>query len=131
MPRQYGALIGLVQGLLLMRHMLFVGYSLRDEDFHELMYEVRAARGDAAAGASNATVLTLSDDGLERQLWEDDLAIVPMVARPDEEVDKSKAARQLEIFSTWSDICPLRLLLSFSTPHTRASRKMRGSFEIH
>jgi len=98
MPRQYGALIGLVQGLLLMRHMLFVGYSLRDEDFHELMYEVRAARGDAAAGASNATVLTLSDDGLERQLWEDDLAIVPMFSRPDEDVDKSEAARQLEIF---------------------------------
>jgi hypothetical protein len=98
MPRQYGALLGLVQGLLLMRHMLFVGYSLQDEDFHELMYEVRAARGDVAIGSSNATVLTLADDPLERQLWEDDLAIVPMVASPAEDVDKSVAARQLEIF---------------------------------
>ena len=33
MPRRYGALMGLVQGLLMMRHMMFVGYSLRDEDF--------------------------------------------------------------------------------------------------
>lgn len=98
MPRQYGALLGLVQGLLLMRHMLFAGYSLQDEDFHELMYEVRAARGDAIAGASNATVLTLSDDGLERQLWENDLAIIPMVAGPVADEDKSAAARQLEIF---------------------------------
>ncbi|OBG23521.1 hypothetical protein A5765_18780 [Mycolicibacterium celeriflavum] len=98
MPRQYGALLGLVQGLLLMRHMVFVGYSLQDEDFHELMYEVRAARGDTATGSSNATVLTLSDDGLERQLWEDDLAIVPMIAGPVADEDKSIAARQLEIF---------------------------------
>ncbi|MCV7096674.1 SIR2 family protein [Mycobacterium kubicae] len=98
MPRQYGALLGLVQGLLLMRHMLFVGYSLQDEDFHELMYEVRAARGDVEIGSSNATVLTLADDPLERQLWENDLAIVPMVAGPAEDVDKSVAARQLEIF---------------------------------
>ena len=45
MPRQYGALMGLVQGLLLMRHMMFVGYSLSDEDFHELIHEVRTARG--------------------------------------------------------------------------------------
>jgi predicted SprT family Zn-dependent metalloprotease len=38
--------MGRVQGMLLMRHMMFVGYSLKDEDFHELMHEVRAARGD-------------------------------------------------------------------------------------
>lgn len=98
MPRQYGALLGLVQGLLLMRHMLFVGYSLHDEDFHELMYEVRAARGEAGRGSSNATVLTLGDDGLDRQLWEDDLAIVPIMTRPANEVSKPVAARQLEIF---------------------------------
>lgn len=98
MPRQYGALLGLVQGLLLMRHMLFVGYSLHDEDFHELMYEVRAARGEAGRGSSNATVLTLGDDGLDRQLWEDDLSIVPIIARPAKEVSKPVAARQLEIF---------------------------------
>ena len=98
MPRQYGALLGLVQGLLLMRHMVFVGYSLHDEDFHELMYEVRAARGEAAKGSSNATVLTLSDDVLERQLWEHDLAIVPMVAASAIDTPKDVAARQLELF---------------------------------
>jgi hypothetical protein len=98
MPREYGALIGLVQGLLLMRHMLFVGYSLQDEDFHELMYEVRAARGNIAKGSNRATALTLCDDGLERQLWEDDLAIVPMISSTDAEIPREVAARQLEIF---------------------------------
>ena len=98
MPRRYGALIGLVQGLLLMRHMMFVGYSLRDEDFHELIHEVRAARGDSR-GAARGTVLTLFDDGLERELWDDDLHIVPMTKLPPTERDfLPEAARELEVF---------------------------------
>jgi len=98
MPRRYGALIGLVQGLLLMRHMMFVGYSLSDEDFHELIHEVRTARGGSSGGA-RGTVLTLFDDGLERQLWEDDLHVVPMTSRPPEEKSMlPEAARQLEVF---------------------------------
>lgn len=46
--------MGRVQGMLLMRHMMFVGYSLKDEDFHELMHEVRAARGDELRRAVSA-----------------------------------------------------------------------------
>jgi hypothetical protein len=97
MPRRYGALIGLVQGLLLMRHMMFVGYSLQDEDFHELIHEVRSARGDAA-GPARGTALTLFDDGLERELWEEDLHIVPMTTLPPTSEDIPEAARELEIF---------------------------------
>ena len=100
MPRRYGALIGLVQGLLLMRHMMFVGYSLSDEDFHELIHEVRAARGGSNDGA-RGTVLTLFDDGLERQLWEDDLHVVSMTRLPPDQKGKgtrTEAARQLEVF---------------------------------
>ena len=37
---RHGALFGLVQALLMTRHMLFVGYSLKDEDFHQLVHEV-------------------------------------------------------------------------------------------
>ena len=59
MPRQYGALMGLVQGLLFMRHMMFVGYSLQDGDFHEVIHEVRAARGGLAVDGGRGTVLTL------------------------------------------------------------------------
>ncbi len=97
MPKRYGALIGLVQGLLLMRHMMFVGYSLQDEDFHELIHEVRSARGDDT-GPARGTVLTLFDDGLERDLWEDDLHIVPMTTLSPTPKKVPEAARELEIF---------------------------------
>jgi SIR2-like domain len=99
MPRRYGALMGLVQGLLMMRHMMFVGYSLRDEDFHELVHEVRVARGDHASRIGAGTVLTLKEDLLEKELWIDDLKIVPMIAgTQQEEVTDEQAARQLEMF---------------------------------
>lgn len=98
MPRQYGALMGLVQGLLMMRKMVFVGYSLSDEDFHDLLDEVRAARGDTAEDVGRGTVLTLSDDDLERQLWEQDLDTVPLVAGAEYKDNLPGAARQLELF---------------------------------
>lgn len=98
MPRQYGALMGLVQGLLMMRKMVFVGYSLSDEDFHELLDEVRAARGDTVEDVGRGTVLTLSDDPLERQLWKNDLDTVPLVAGDEYEDALPGAARQLELF---------------------------------
>lgn len=62
MPRQYRALMGLVQGLLMMRHLMFVGYSLQDEDFHELIQEVRSARGDHGLQDLPGTVLALHED---------------------------------------------------------------------
>lgn len=98
MPRQYGALMGLVQGLLMLRKMVFVGYSLSDEDFHELLDEVRAARGDSVDGVGRGTVLTLKDDPLERKLWQHDLDTVPMVTVDDDRNDLPWAARQLELF---------------------------------
>jgi len=73
MPRQYGALLGLVQGLLLMRHMMFVGYSLKDEDFQELISEVRAARGGTTG---RGTVLTLFRDELDEELWSHDMEVM-------------------------------------------------------
>jgi SIR2-like domain len=97
MPRQYGALIGLVQGMLLMRHMMFIGYSLQDEDFQELIHEVRKARGDNADG-SRGTVLTLFEDELEREIWAKDLDVVSMMAGTDEIATLAEAARELEIF---------------------------------
>lgn len=98
MPRQYGALMGLVQGLLMMRKMVFVGYSLSDEDFHDLLDEVRAARGDNATDVGRGTVLTLRDDDLERRLWEQDLDTVPVVMGEEYKDDLPGAARQLELF---------------------------------
>lgn len=41
--RHGGALFGIVQAMLVTRHLLFVGYSLSDEDFHALVDEIEAA----------------------------------------------------------------------------------------
>jgi hypothetical protein len=101
-PRTYGALIGLVQGLLLTRYMMFVGYSLSDEDFHELIHEVRQARGPAKGRGS--AILTLFTDPLEQQLWEDEFDIIPMMRYelPTNRTDAGEAilvaGRQLELF---------------------------------
>lgn len=99
MPRQYGALMGLVQAMLLMRHMLFVGYSLSDEDFHELLHEVRAAGGEAI-DRSFGTVLPLFTDPLTDDLWRSELDIVPMsgVEKTSGGRDVTGPARTLEIF---------------------------------
>ncbi len=96
MPRQHRALMGLVQGLLMMRHLLFVGYSLTDEDFHELIHELRTARGKNVANIVRGTVLTLRDDKLDQELWADDLEIVPMSTRNG--TGTAKSARQMEMF---------------------------------
>lgn len=95
MPRQYGALMGLVQGLLMMRHMMFVGYSLQDEDFHELVHEVRFATKGRSSHGPLATVLTLDENILQRELWSKELQFVPMTKRG---TPPSAAARQLEVF---------------------------------
>ena len=39
------ALAGIVQAMVLTRHMLFVGYSLSDDNFHRLVHQVRTAIG--------------------------------------------------------------------------------------
>jgi hypothetical protein len=97
MPRQHGALIGLVQGLLMMRHMMFVGYSMRDEDFHELIHEVRHAVGRRRNARPIGTVLTLETDPLTNELWARDLEVVPMT-NPGGKMSDEARSRQLEIF---------------------------------
>ena len=43
------ALAGIVQAMLLTRHMLFVGYSLSDDNFHRLVHQVRTAIGSSSS----------------------------------------------------------------------------------
>ena len=102
-PTTHGALFGLVQAMLLTRHMLFVGYSLSDEDFHQLVHEVRRARPqDNPDPKKLGTVLTLFDDPLFADLWQDDLEIVPMVSGRaphdvSEETHRDEAIRRLSL----------------------------------
>jgi len=75
--RSSRALIGLVQAMLFTRHMLFVGYGLRDEDFHELVYEVKGAFPEGQV-AKLGTTIALFDDPLQAELWSDVLEVVPV-----------------------------------------------------
>jgi SIR2-like domain len=89
------ALFGLVQAMLFTRHMIFVGYGLGDEDFHEVVYDVRSAFPRGLLGGTLGTALTLIDDPIKTELWEDVLEIIPM--RPAGEAE-AEAARDLERF---------------------------------
>lgn len=100
-PASHGALFGLVQAMLLTRHMVFVGYSLSDEDFHHLVDEVRRARPDGNDDRKLGSVLTLSYDEFFEQLWSDDVDTIPMdgTERTDRDPRAIRSsARKLAIF---------------------------------
>ena len=111
-----GALFGLVQAMLLTRHMFFVGYSLSDESFHKVLHEVRAARRGNKVTQSKqqarlGTALVLYPEPFFHKLFEQDLKIVPF-AEPGEDPDS--AARRFEIFLDHlayqaADVSPLLL----------------------
>ena len=102
------ALAGLVQGLLITRHMLFVGFSLSDDNFHRIADDVRKAIGlERPADGEHivtaeprgradqfGTALLLERNQLLADLWRQDLDLVPM-DRPGESL--LGAARRLDI----------------------------------
>lgn len=96
----HSALRGIVQAMLMTRHMLFVGYSLRDEDFHQLVHEVRFARDDSTAKFGTAMVLERND--LTSALWpEIDFVSTSSGADSGEVSDRPsiyEAARRLWVF---------------------------------
>jgi len=86
------SLTGLVQALLVTRHMLFVGFALRDDHFHSVVHDVRRALGDTERTGKLGTALLLEPDELQQELWEKDLSYV---ATGNGGLD---SARRLEIF---------------------------------
>lgn len=70
--------MGLVQAMLFTRHMVFVGYGLRDDDFHELVYEVRSAFPSGKFATELGTAVALFDGPVQSELWSDMLSVVPM-----------------------------------------------------
>jgi len=72
------ALAGIVQAMLLTRHMLFLGYSLSDDNFHRLVHQVRTAIGahDQRPGGHFGTALTPRTPSLGDALWDGDVEFV-------------------------------------------------------
>eukprot|EP01104_Vermistella_antarctica_P015028 TRINITY_DN484_c0_g1_i4.p1 TRINITY_DN484_c0_g1~~TRINITY_DN484_c0_g1_i4.p1 ORF type:complete len:698 (-),score=120.79 TRINITY_DN484_c0_g1_i4:1833-3926(-) len=73
------ALLGMVQAMLMTKHMLFVGFSLSDENFHSIASEVSKAlfteedEGDSKGGGRNSsfgTSLQMVRNPLLDELWE-------------------------------------------------------------
>lgn len=84
-------LTGLVQAMLVTRHMLFVGFGLSDDHLHAVVHDVRRALGPTRQGKLG-TALVLEHDALLEELWHDDLDFIAMQgSTPD-------AARKLELF---------------------------------
>lgn len=99
LPGRAGALFGLLQALLMTKHMVFVGYSLTDDSFHRVMHDVRQVIGTEHRGQKIGTAFVLFSDPLQEHLSGDVLHIVPMLDRaPDgRPLPIESAARELDL----------------------------------
>jgi hypothetical protein len=111
------ALTGIVQALLITRHMLFVGFSLSDDNFHRIADDVRKAVCTPSpirdAQEAFGTALVLFDDPFMRELWKGAIEFANIGRSTPRESQADFAgleARRLEIF--------LDLLLSESASTT-------------
>jgi SIR2-like domain len=95
---EHGALGAVLQALLITRHLVFVGYSLRDENFIVLANEVASTL--ARSGAQHrliGTILALADAGRDIQLQAPDSFDTLSVGDDDPEITNADG-RRLEIF---------------------------------
>ncbi|WP_159803055.1 SIR2 family protein [Arthrobacter zhaoguopingii] len=89
------ALSALVKANLITHHLLFVGFGLTDDHFHEIVHDVRRALPELSSKSHDvATAITLFEDPLDEYAWKDKLALLPLTQGR----DVAQAARLLEIF---------------------------------
>ena len=92
------ALSGIVQALLITKHIMFVGFSLKDDAFNEVAAVVRRALGEERASRETfGTALTLSDRPFLSELWPD-LESVPMGVGATTDADYGARVRKLHVF---------------------------------
>lgn len=80
------ALAGTVAGLLLTRHMLFVGFSMSDDNFLRIADEVRRATQPGAHPSDRSplgTSLAVDANALHREIWGDELRWVDLGPLPE------------------------------------------------
>lgn len=88
---------GIVQALLVTRHMLLVGFSLTDDNFHRIVHDVRQALpSDQAARRAFGTALMLEHNPLLGELWRPEIEVLPMAAEG--QLDEPAVAPRLEVF---------------------------------
>ena len=79
-PERRGALAGIVQALLITRHMLFVGFSFGDDNFHRIAFDVRNALAGLTGSSTTrfGTAFVLDGADIAREIWGDDLEIIDL-----------------------------------------------------
>ncbi|MEM1347783.1 MAG: SIR2 family protein [Myxococcota bacterium] len=99
------ALAGIVQALLLTKHMLFVGFSLEDDNFHRIADDVRkvvrTTRTSGTPAEPFGTSLVLLDRPFLSQMWDGEIELISMQLADHERPlhrQMAEAARKLEIF---------------------------------
>lgn len=100
------ALSALVKAHLLTHHLLFVGFGLADDHFHEIVHDVRRALPNGSSkNHQMGTVLSLFQEPLQKLVWKGRLDILPMASAPERGASSADmhtalvtAGRQLEIF---------------------------------
>jgi NAD-dependent SIR2 family protein deacetylase len=91
-----GALASIVQAMMLTKHMLFVGFSLTDYNFHKIIASVRSAFGNEEDRKDQfGDALMLTEDKLMNEMWNRDVQLISM---KDSGSSLSEASRNLEIF---------------------------------
>ena len=101
----HDALSAIVKATLITHHLLFVGFGLSDDHFHQIIHDVRRSLPKGSTGTSEmATALTMSSDPLDHKLWQGKLGLIPMSGTHS---SRSESARTLEII--------LDALLAFAT----------------
>jgi hypothetical protein len=97
------ALGGIVQALLITKHMLFVGFSLDDDNFHRIADDVRKVARGARQDKDErfGTSIVLVDRPFLAQLWEREIDMVVLQQEDTERAPGAQlreAARHFEIF---------------------------------
>lgn len=87
-------LSALVKASLMTKRLVFVGFGLTDDHFHQILHDVRQIAPTKIS--KNAVALTLSKDVLDDRAWSGKITLVPMVTESGAE--SSSAGRILEIF---------------------------------
>jgi hypothetical protein len=112
-PDRRGALAALVQALLITRQMLFVGFSLGDDNFHRIVDDVRKALGDRGADPEPfGTALMVRAPSFTQELWKNDLEIVAL----DEAEVAPLLDRMLAMSSTLSEFLLDESFAGFLSP---------------
>ncbi|SIG94460.1 Uncharacterised protein [Mycobacteroides abscessus subsp. abscessus] len=122
-------LAALVKASLVTKRLVFIGFGLGDDHFHQILHDVREMSPDSIA--RRALALTLRDDSLEQKAWKNKITLQPMT--PDG-TDSSTAGRVLEIFLDYllmlsTDSREYLLDPAYASQLTPAELRLKGIIE--